>query len=150
MFEHDFKQYPELSNADLETMRFISPHPQYDSDFIATVVKVHDGDTISLTTPERDFVFPLRFSDIDAPELNQGGEVARDWLKAKLEGQTVEIKIDRKNRVEKYGRLLGRVFFRGINISDEEMHLGLAKKYGFKLEGEIPQQDKVFSLKQWF
>ena len=150
VFEHDWVNYPELSNSQLEEMRFMSPHEQISSDFTATVVKVHDGDTISLVTSFRDFVFPLRFSDIDAPELNAGGDVARDWLKTKLEKQEVEIKIDPKNRVEKYGRLLGRVVYRGMDVGQEEIYLGLAKPFGKKLEGELQPLEKVFSLKPWF
>jgi endonuclease YncB( thermonuclease family) len=148
--EHDYKKYPELSNKELESLRFESPHPQIDADLFETVTKVHDGDTVSLHNSFRDFVFPLRFSDIDAPEMNAGGEVARDWLKTKIEGQEVEIKIDPKNRVEKWGRLLGRVFYRGLDVGQEQIYLGLSKPYGFKLEGEIPPAEKVFSLSQWF
>jgi len=147
---HDYEKYPELSNAELETLSFDSPHPQITSDFLARVIKVHDGDTVTLQTTFRDFDFPLRFSDIDAPELNAGGDVARDWLKDKIEGQDVEIKIDPKNRVEKWGRLLGSVFYRGMEIGQEEMYLGLAKPYGTIKEGEVPAAEKVFSEKQWF
>jgi endonuclease YncB( thermonuclease family) len=149
-FDHDWQKYPELTNAQLEELRLLSPHTQITFDFTATVVKVHDGDTISLLTPLRDFVFPLRFSDIDAPELNAGGDIARDWLTTKILNQEVEIKIDPKNRVEKYGRLLGKVHYRGLDIGQEEIYLGLSKPYGKKLEGELPIMDKLFSLKQWF
>jgi len=150
MFEHDFKNYPELSNKEIDEIGFTSPHPQYTENFYATVISVHDGDTVTLSTKDRDFNFPLRFSDIDAPEMNAGGDVARDWLKTKIEGQEVEIIIDRNNRVEKYGRLLGRIFFRGISVGDEEIHLGLSKPYGQQKEDKIPNPEKVFSLKQWF
>jgi endonuclease YncB( thermonuclease family) len=150
MEEHDYKMYPELSNAQLEVMDFESPHKQYKEDFFATVVRVHDGDTVSLSTPERDFVFPLRFSDIDAPELNSGGEEARDWLKNKIEGKQVEILIDPANRVEKWGRLLGKIFYMGMVVGEEEIQLGLAKPYGQQKEGEVPNEEKIFSLKQWF
>ena len=148
--QHDYNKYPELSNSELQSLQFDSPHPQIVDNFFATVVKVHDGDTVSLSTSFRDFVFPLRFSDIDAPELNAGGDVARDWLISKIQGQDVEILIDPKNRVEKWGRLLGKVFYNGIEIGQEEMYLGLAKPYGTIKEGEVPPQEKVFSLSQWF
>ena len=148
--QHDYKNYPELSNTELESLQFDSPHPQITSNFYATVSKVHDGDTVTLNTSFRDFDFPLRFSDIDAPELNAGGDVAKDWLINKIEGKEVEILIDPKNRVEKWGRLLGRVFYLGIEIGQEEMYLGLAKPYGTIKEGEVPNAEKVFSEKQWF
>lgn len=151
MFEHDYIMYPELTNKEIDEIGFTSPHPQYTENFMATVVKVHDGDTVTLATDDRDFTFPLRFSDIDAPELNTGtpGEIARDWLKSKIEGERVEIIIDKKNRVEKWGRLLGKVFFQGMSIGDEEMYIGISKPYGQQKEGEVPNEEKVFNITQW-
>lgn len=152
MFEHDYVNYPELSTQQINEMGFTSPHPQYTENFMAVVIKVHDGDTVTLATDDRDFTFPLRFSDIDAPELNTGapGELTRDWLKAKIEGQRVEIIIDPNNRVEKWGRLLGKVFYQGMNIGDEEVYLGMSKPFGQQKEGEVPNAEKVFSQKPWF
>lgn len=150
MFEHDYKKNPELSNKQLEELQFSSPHVQITEDFRATVVKVHDGDTITLSTTFRDFNFPLRFLNIDAPELNAGGEVTREWLKSKLLGKEVDILVDSSNRVGKYGRLLGRVLHNGMDVGEEELHLGLAVPFGSKLEGEVPPVDKVFRLNQWF
>lgn len=150
MFEHDWIKYPELSNNELNNFGVLSPHPQITEDFTATVKKVHDGDTISLATSFRDFVFPLRFLDIDSPELNAGGQESRDWLKNKILNEEVQIQIDPNNRVGKYGRLLGRVFYRGLDLGQEELYLGLALRFGTKEEGKIPLMDKIFSLKQWF
>ena len=107
MEEHDYEKFPELTNTEINEIGMLSPHTQYTEDFTATVVKVHDGDTITLRTKDRDFDFPLRFLDIDAPELNEGGEETRDWLKDQILGEEVEIKINKRNRVGKYGRLLG-------------------------------------------
>lgn len=137
MFEHDFKRFPELTNAQLQEFQFASPHVQITEDFHALVVKVHDGDTVTLRVPFRDFDFPLRFLDIDAPELGEGGEVTRDWLKERLEGEEVAVLIDPENRVGKYGRLLGRIVHRGMDIGQEEVYLGLAVPFGFKKEGAI-------------
>jgi endonuclease YncB( thermonuclease family) len=148
--DHNYKDYPELSNSQIEEFGFESPHPQIIEDFIAEVVKVHDGDTITLRCDFRDFDFPLRFASIDAPELNAGGEETRDWLIGQIEKEEVEIKINKKNRVDKYGRLLGEVIAGGLNMGDAEMRLGLAVPFGKKQEGEIPSDDKVFSLDPWF
>lgn len=148
--EHDFKNYPELTNAQLEEMQFQSPFPQITEDFEADVIKVHDGDTITLRVKFRDFDFPLRFLDIDAPEMNAGGEVARDWLKNQIEGEHVYILIDKNNRVGKYGRLLGRVLYGGLNMNEALLRLGYVSEFGKKLENTIPVSDKIFSIKQWF
>ena len=149
-FEHDFKNFPELSNAQLEELRFTSPHKQITEDFEATVIKVHDGDTITLRAEFRDFDFPLRFLDIDAPEMNAGGEEARNWLRERILGQGAQILINTKNRVDKYGRLLGRVLHRGMDVGEEELRMGLVTTFENRREGELISLDKIFSLKQWF
>jgi len=147
---HDYKNYPELTKRQLEEYGFTSPHKQITENFFATVVKVHDGDTITLRTDFRDFDFPLRFLDIDTPEMNEGGDIARDWLKGRLLGETVEIIIDTYNRVDKYGRLLGKVLHRGLIAGDEEMMLGLARPFEQRTEGEFPNISKELNTKKWF
>jgi len=146
---HDFEKFPELSNSQLEELKFESPHKQITEDFNATVVRVHDGDTITLRTGFRDFDFPLRFLGIDAPEMNAGGEIARDWLRDRILGQVVKILIDINNRVDKYGRLLGAVWDQGMNVGDEELRLGLVSTFENRREGQLPNLEKMFALKQW-
>lgn len=150
LFEHDYKAFPELTNSQLNEFGLLSPHIQITSDFEAEVTAVHDGDTISLKTEFRDFIFPLRLLDIDSPEMNNGGEEARDWLRSQILGKIVKIEINFLNRVGKYGRLLGKVFSDGLDVGQSELYLGFAKPFGRKLEGEVPKSDKLFSEKQWF
>lgn len=149
VFEHNYEEFPELTNAQLSEFGFSSPHPQIVEDFDAVVVKVTDGDTITLRTEFRDFDFPLRLLGIDARELNEGGEEARDWLKTKILNADVRIQIDQNNRVGKYGRLLGNVIHNGMSVADEEINLGLAFPFGQKQEGQIPGLFPVFDLRQW-
>jgi len=141
--DHDYKNYPELTNTQLNEFQFTSPHVQITEDFKATVVKVHDGDTITLRTDFRDFDFPLRFLEIDAPELNEGGKEATEWLKSRLLGKEVTIEINSLNRVGKYGRLLGIVFLDGLNVGEEMQHLTLVKEFGKKKESEIEPIGKM-------
>jgi len=150
--EHDYKKYPELTNHELKvgSMQFDSPHPQITEDFEATVVKVHDGDTITLHTTFRDFDFPLRLAFIDAPEMNEGGDIARDWLTSKILGSKINIKIDKANRVGKYGRLIGEVIHNGINMGQEMKMLGLVRPFVTRHEGKIPDLNQLFNMKQWF
>jgi endonuclease YncB( thermonuclease family) len=147
---HNFDEYPELSNKQLQEMPFDSPHKQITEDFNATVVKVHDGDTITLRWDERDFDFPLRFLGIDAPEMNAGGEVSRDWLRGKILGNEVQIRITPVNRVDKYGRLLGRVIYNGMDVGEEEIYLGLAKPFTRRYEGQLPNINKEMMIEKWF
>lgn len=150
VFEHDYTKFPELTNTQLNDFGFASPHKQITEDFRATVVRVHDGDTITLRTTFRDFDFPLRMLNIDSKELNEGGEEAGEWLRTKILNQSVTILIDSKQRVGKYGRLLGIVLFNGMDVGEEELYLGLAKPFGSKDEGKIDKQNKIFALRQWF
>lgn len=150
MVEHDYKNFPELTDAQLAEIGFMSPHKQITEGFDATVIKVHDGDTITLRTDFRDFDFPLRFDGIDSPELSQGGNDSRDWLKGQIEGEDVQIQINPKNRVGKYGRLIGRVISRGLDMSETAVRLGFAVPFGKKNEGQIPSTEKQFSQKTWF
>jgi len=148
--EHDFKKYPELNNAELERWELVSPHKQIKEDFRAVVVKVHDGDTITLRCDFRDFDFPLRLLDIDTKEMNAGGAEARDWLKGQILGEEVLIMINRKNRVEKYGRLLGYVISRGMNMNEALIRIGLAVPFSVRREEQIPNIGKILDVKQWF
>ncbi len=149
VFEHDFKKFPELRNAQIEEFGFSSPHPQITEDFRASVVRVHDGDTVTLRTTFRDFDFPLRLLDIDAKELNEGGERARDWMRSRVLDKEVDIKINRKNRVDKYGRLLGKIFHGGMDVGEEELRLALATPFNRRMESQLPDINKEFNIKKW-
>jgi endonuclease YncB( thermonuclease family) len=124
---HDFKRFPELTNNQMNLYYFDSPHQQIAEDFDARVANVHDGDTITLEVSWRDFTFPLRMSNLLAPELNEeGGVRSRDKLKELIENATVEIIIDKTNRVGKYGRLLGKVRHKGFDVGTQMIEEGFA------------------------
>lgn len=117
--EHDFKRFPELTNSQMRVFYLESPHFQITRDFEASVVKVTDGDTIRVTMENRDFSFPVRFLDIQAPELDEeGGLESKEWLSDLVMGEDVIIEIDPSNRVGKWGRILGRVILSGLNINE--------------------------------
>lgn len=143
-FDHDFRRFPELTNSQLEQFGFVSPHVQIDFDFQAVVVAVHDGDTITVRTDFRDFDFPIRLSGIDAPELSEGGDAARDWLSGVLLGESVQVFLDVNNRVGKYGRLIGIVVYNGMDVAEEMFYLGLVSRFGFKNDGVVPSLDVFF------
>ena len=149
VFEHDYKDFPELTNRQIDEFGFSSPHKQIVEDFDAEVVKVIDGDTYLLKTSFRDFSFPLRLLDIDALEMNEGGAEAREWVEDRLLNEEVRVIIDVKQRVGKYGRLLGKVFHRGMDLGFELIVLGLAAPFGQRDEGSIPRMDKLFRVGQW-
>lgn len=141
---HDFVNFPELTNAQMNLYYFESPHKQIMDDFFCKVVKVVDGDTIRVKWEERDFDFPIRLLDIEAPEMNEPrGKFVRSWLEKKIEGEEVEIIVDPSNRVEKWGRLLGKVFHSGMDIGQEMMDMGLVIAWEARHAGEIEDLDEV-------
>ncbi len=146
---HDFVNFPELRDDQLDFYYWESPHRQIFEDFSATCVKVHDGDTITLRWQERDFDFPLRFAEINANELSEGGEEARDFLKSLIENEEVDITIDRNNRVDKWGRLLGKVSHSGIDLGELLINEGHAQSFDQRNEGKIPNINKTLDLQQW-
>ena len=116
---HDFKRFPELTNAQMGMYYFDSPHKQIAEDFWAKVIKVVDGDTIRVETDFRDFNFPVRFSNIMAAEPNEPrGKESKKWLDDLILGAQVEIIVDENNRVGKWGRLLGQVIHRGFDVGE--------------------------------
>jgi len=124
---HDFKRFPELTNNQMGLYYFDSPHEQIVEDFDAKVMKVTDGDTIKLKTGFRNFEFPLRISNLLAPELNEtGGVRSRDKLKEMIEGKQIEVIINKNNRVGKWGRLLGEVRHSGFDIGTQMIEEGFA------------------------
>jgi len=148
---HNFKQFPELANSQMDIYYFSSPHKQILRDFTATVKKVTDGDTIRVKWAERDFDFPVRFLNINAPEMSETrGPEVRDWLAGQLEDEVVDIKINKKNRVDKFGRLLGEVIHRGINMGNAMMGLGMVTRFDRRHEGKIPNTDKSLNTRKWF
>jgi len=134
---HDFKNYPELANSQMQIYYFDSPHKQIIEDFEAKVIKVTDGDTIRVTVDFRDFDFPIRMLNIDAPEMNEGGGEAKKWLTSRILGENIEVKMDEKQRVGKWGRLLGTIFFQGMDIGEEMLRDSRVKLFENRNEGKI-------------
>ena len=140
---HDFKNYPELLDSELVEFGYQSPHKQILESFSAKVVKVHDGDTVTLRWSERDFDFPVRLANTAAPEVGgkkgkeTGGDEAQAWLEKRLFGQDVFVLIDLNNRVDKFGRLLGRILLNGIDIGEQAILEGVVKPFSQKNEGLI-------------
>ena len=126
---HDFKLFPELTNSQMNLYYFDSPHVQMVEPFDAKVVRVKDGDTIQVTTDDRDFDFPVRLARIAAPELDEvGGLKSQKWLEKELLNEDVEIVLTRQ-RVEKWGRLLGEVNFLGLNVNTQSLEQGYSIKF---------------------
>jgi len=91
------------------------------------VIKVYDGDTITIATylPYNNsplYRFSVRLHGIDAPEIK--GKTEDEKTAAKVSQQALESLILHKNvtlqdvGTEKYGRILAKVFYNEINLSE--------------------------------
>ena len=94
----------------------------------AFVVKVYDGDTITVLTNvgfNINIKMKLRLSLIDTPELRgeerEAGLVARDALREKILNKTVYIKTE-KDKTGKYGRYLATIYISEPFLSESEGH----------------------------
>ncbi len=130
---HDFAKFPELTNSQMQFYYFESPHKQITESFMAQVEKVTDGDTIRVSWDERDFDFPIRFAKINAPEMSNGGRESKAWLEDKIMGEEVYIKVDPRNRVGKWGRIIGEVFHMGVNMNYESLREMQSVPFGQEL-----------------
>lgn len=89
------------------------------------VVKVADGDTLTLRVEKTDYV--IRLSGIDAPEDGQDfAKVARQALVQRVIGKQVRVLIRDK---DKYGRLVGVVYLDGDCVNTKLVAQGLAWHY---------------------
>ena len=139
---HDFERFPELTNGQMQFYYWQSPHKQITEDFTAEVIKVVDGDTVRVKVDFRDFDFPVRFANTNAPEMSEGGEEAREILKGLIEGKTIEVLVNKSQRVGKWGRMLGVIMQGGININEEMIRRGLSTSFMNRNEGKIPNWEK--------
>ena len=140
---HDFKNFPELTNRQMQFYYFDSPHKQIVEDFDGQVTRVVDGDTVIMKWQERDFEFPVRFVETAAPELKEkGGKESKEWLRKTVEGHIVRVKVDRNNRVGKFGRLLGRLLSGGVDINEESIRSGHARPFNQREELKFPDFKK--------
>ena len=122
---HDFKRFPELTNSQMQLYYFESPHRQITESFDGKVVKITDGDTIHVKWSERKKPIVIRLIDIAAPEKDEkGGIESRNWLENQIMDEEVNVLIEPKLRVGKWGRILGRIIFMGIDINKMSMDWG--------------------------
>jgi endonuclease YncB( thermonuclease family) len=105
---------------------------------VAKVIKVYDGDTITIATPVQFegspmYRFSVRLRDIDCPELRTKNEVekacskiAKQVMVDQVLGKMVTLTdVD----YDKYGRVLANVLLNGVNITDVLMRRNLAVVY---------------------
>lgn len=94
--------------------------------FTGRVVGVHDGDTLTILTAEKQRV-SVRLADIDAPELGQPfGRAAKRELSELCFNRTASVEA---RTVDRYGRTVGVVSCDGNDASRLMVERGMAWAY---------------------
>lgn len=101
------------------------------------VTSVYDGDTIHVAgrvkyNPEI-FKFSVRLHRLDCPEMTSKNPEEREMAelaKKYIQDRILHKYVDLKNiKLDKYGRLLAEVMYKGVNINQELIHTRLAVEY---------------------
>ena len=94
--------------------------------FSGKVVSIHDGDTITILTQERQQI-KVRLFGIDAPELKQPyGKKSKQFLANLIAGEVVEVEESGKDR---YKRMIGTIYLNGADINAQMVENGYAWAY---------------------
>lgn len=98
--------------------------------YLATVLKVHDGDTITVKPENTDSQVSVRLNRIDAPELRQPyGIESREFLKDKILNK--QVNVDPLKKLDKYGRTVAEVYIvdEPLDVNREMVAKGFAWRY---------------------
>lgn len=114
-------------------------HAKYGNVLAGDVVRVYDGDTITVNVPQWSDIIGdeigVRVRGVDTPEIRGDCEVekekakeARDYVRARLEGadQVILENIERG----KYFRVVATVRVDGESLADILLDRGLGREYG--------------------
>lgn len=90
------------------------------------VVSIHDGDTITILTEQKQQI-KVRLFGIDAPELKQPyGKKSKQFLANLIAGEVVEVDESGKDR---YKRTIGTIYLNGADINAKMVENGYAWAY---------------------
>lgn len=97
--------------------------------FACKITKIHDGDTFWCRDPRSNQDIKVRLYGVNTPEINQGdfGKFSTNRFKDLVNGfSTVYIQ---SHGYDRYGRLLGTVYYNGINVNLYLVAIGAAFPY---------------------
>jgi endonuclease YncB( thermonuclease family) len=106
------------------------------------VVAIADGDTITIldsaNTQHR-----IRLAGIDAPESHQAfGEQSRLSLSEMIFGKDVSVSYQ---KIDQYGRLVGKIILDGKDINLEQVKAGMAWHYKFYEDEQTPEDRDLYA-----
>lgn len=101
----------------------------------AKVIKVYDGDTIwvAFNYQGKYIRIKIRLDGIDTPELRSSNRIekkkaidARDYLKRMIDNRIITLHC---GKFDKYGRLLGTIYYKNVNINTNMIDVKHAVAY---------------------
>lgn len=108
-------------------------------ELVGKVIKVSDGDTVTILTEDK-VSHRIRLNDIDAPEKKQPfGNKSRDNLASYIAGEIITVKYKSK---DKYGRILGTIYFENLDINLQQIKNGYAWVYKQYSENQTYYQEE--------
>jgi endonuclease YncB( thermonuclease family) len=108
------------------------------ADLVGRVVKVSDGDTVTLLIDNRQI--KVRLDAIDAPEMKQAfGRRSQQSLAEMCAAKTARV-IDRG--LDRYGRTVGVVVCDGVDANSEQVRRGMAWVY----ERYAPRNSPLYGM----
>ena len=94
------------------------------AEIVGRVVGVSDGDTITVLDDLDKGRFRVRLSGIDAPEKKQAfGQKSKQYLSGLIFGKVVSVRF---TSIDRYGRIVGRVYLDRADICREMIAAGFA------------------------
>lgn len=112
--------------------------------FSAKVIKVSDGDTITVLTQNKESI-KVRLYGIDAPETKQDfGKASKQYLSSLIAGRIVEVK---SNGQDRYGRVLGTIYLDNADINAKTVEEGYAWAFVKYSKIYAAQQSKAIKNK---
>jgi endonuclease YncB( thermonuclease family) len=111
----------------------------YAAEMTGKVIRIADGDTLTVLVDCAKLDVPIRLAGIDAPEKGMPfGTVSKQSLADLAFGKQVVVEWRKK---DKYGRVVGKVLVDGLDVNLEQVKRGLA--WHFKeYEGEQSAEDR--------
>jgi endonuclease YncB( thermonuclease family) len=102
------------------------------------VVHVADGDTLTVLDDQK-IQHKIRLQGIDAPEKSQPfGQKSKQSLSHLVHRQIVTVEFQ---KIDKYGRTVGKVLLNGTDVCLEQINLGMAWHYK-QYQSEQAKEDR--------
>lgn len=101
----------------------------FSAEITGKIVRVSDGDTVSILDDMDKAVFKIRLAGIDAPESKQAfGQKSKQHLSGLIFGKVVSVRF---KAVDSYGRIIGKIIYAEQDINLKMLQSGLAWHYRY-------------------